>query len=91
MASANAAASEILISQPMRAVKTNTPPAFALPVGACDSHMHVFGPLSTYLCVAEPHYTLPDGRLEHYLKLMPFLGIERFVIRLAQRSRRRQD
>jgi len=73
-------ATELLISQPMRAAETLERPAFAVPPGACDAHMHVFGPLETYPCVARPHYTLPDGTLQQFLRMMPVLGLERFVI-----------
>src|SRR5882757_9357832 len=71
---------EILTSQPMRPIETVERPAFDLPAGACDVHMHVFGPADTYPHVARPHYTLPDGKLEHFLQLMPVLGLDRFVI-----------
>jgi len=37
-------------------------------------------PAERYPHVAKPHYTLPDGNLEQYQRLMPVLGIERFVI-----------
>ena len=33
-----------------------------------------------YPHVERPHYTLPDGKLDHFLKLMPVLKIDRFVI-----------
>ncbi|MEQ5838956.1 amidohydrolase family protein [Paraburkholderia acidicola] len=69
-----------LISTPMRDPATLSRPAFAMPAHACDAHMHVFGPLDPYPCVAHPHYTLPDGALVHYLKLMDVLALERFVI-----------
>jgi predicted TIM-barrel fold metal-dependent hydrolase len=42
--------------------------------------MHVFGPLEKYPCVEHPHYTLPDGKLDHFLRMMPVLGLETFVI-----------
>ncbi|MGH8779207.1 amidohydrolase family protein [Paraburkholderia sp.] len=69
-----------LISTPMRDHTTLARPAFDLPAHACDAHMHVFGPLEQYPCVAHPHYTLPDGKLEYYRKLMDTLSLERFVI-----------
>ena len=71
---------EILTSLPMRPIDTIERPRFAVPAGACDIHMHVFGPSARFPSVARPHYTLPDGELNHYLKLMPVLGLERFVI-----------
>jgi 2-pyrone-4,6-dicarboxylate lactonase len=33
---------DILQCSPMRAAESNTPPAFAMPPGACDAHFHVF-------------------------------------------------
>ena len=69
-----------LISTPMRDCQTLERPAFAVPDLACDAHMHVFGPLDRYPCVERPHYTLPDGKLAHYLRLMEVLKLKRFVI-----------
>ena len=71
---------EILTSTPMLPLEKLERPRFTVPPGACDAHMHVFGPAERYSHVAKPHYTLPDGKLEHYLQLMPVLGIQRFVI-----------
>ena len=71
---------EILTSLPMRPLDRIELPRFAVPAGACDVHMHAFGPLERYPSVARPHYTLPDGRLDHYLGLMSVLGLQRFVI-----------
>jgi 2-pyrone-4,6-dicarboxylate lactonase len=69
-----------LVSEPMLPLERLTRPSFSVPIGACDVHMHVFGPLARYPHVAEPHYTLPDGKLEHYQGLMQVLDIDRFVI-----------
>ncbi|MFT4068198.1 amidohydrolase family protein [Paraburkholderia sp.] len=69
-----------LISTPMRDCQTLERPAFVVPDLACDAHMHVFGPLDRYPCVERPHYTLPDGKLAHYLRLMEVLKLKRFVI-----------
>jgi predicted TIM-barrel fold metal-dependent hydrolase len=71
---------EILTSSPLRAIEKIELPKFAVPPGACDSHMHVFGAADIYPHVQNPHYTLPYGRLEHYLALMQVLGIQRFII-----------
>jgi predicted TIM-barrel fold metal-dependent hydrolase len=62
----------------MRAAETNTPPAFAMPSGACDAHFHVFEP--GYPHVPDPLYTFPDGTVEQYLALTAALGIERMVL-----------
>lgn len=71
---------EPLVSQPMRPADTLERPEFAMPEGAVDAHMHVFGPLAFYPSVAHPHYTLPDGNLDHYRGVMRVLGLRRFVI-----------
>src|SRR5882724_3912903 len=69
-----------LLSLPLRAFETLSRPSFAVPPGAWDMHVHVFGPAERYAHVAKPHYTLPDGALAQYRRLLPQLGIERFVI-----------
>jgi predicted TIM-barrel fold metal-dependent hydrolase len=71
---------DILLSKPMRAAASLTRPAFALPAGACDAHVHVFGPAAVYPRVAKPHYTLPDGNLAQLQAATEALGIERFVL-----------
>lgn len=74
------AVEEPLVSEPIRPLDTIERPRFAVPAGACDVHMHVFGPADRFPSVAHPHYTLPDGRLGHFLELMTILGLDRFVI-----------
>jgi predicted TIM-barrel fold metal-dependent hydrolase len=69
-----------LISLPLRALDTVSPPAFSVPSGAWDVHVHVFGSPERYPHVDKPHYTLPDGTLAQYRALMPRLGIHRFAI-----------
>jgi len=71
---------EILVSQPMRGADTLTRPRFPVPDGACDSHVHVFGPEARYPRVPHPHYTLPDGNLPQLEGALGALGVERFVI-----------
>lgn len=71
---------EPLVSQPMRAADSLERPGFAMPAGACDTHMHVFGPLETYPSVRYPQYTLPDAKLAHYRTVMDVLGLRSFVI-----------
>lgn len=75
-----AAVEEPLVSEPIRPLDTIERPRFAVPAGACDGHMHVFGPADRFASVAHPHYTLPDGRLGHFRELMTILGLDRFVI-----------
>jgi 2-pyrone-4,6-dicarboxylate lactonase len=68
------------ISRPLRALETISRPTIAVPAGAWDVHVHIFGPADRYPHVAKPHYTLPDGNLAQYRALMPIIGMERFVI-----------
>src|SRR5277367_6175906 len=72
--------SGILVSKPMRSAQTLTPPASRIPIGACDSHVHVFGPKSRYPSVEMPHYTLPDGNLQQLLHMAQMLQLQRLVI-----------
>ena len=69
---------DILITTPMRAASSNTPPVFTVPARSCDSHFHVFEP--DYPHVPNPLYTFPDGTVDQYLALCDFLGIERMVL-----------
>jgi predicted TIM-barrel fold metal-dependent hydrolase len=71
---------DILISKPMRDAATLTRPKFEVPAGACDSHVHVFGPEDRYPRVPHPHYTLPDGNLPQLDRALAALGLDRFVI-----------
>lgn len=52
----------------------------ALPVNACDSHAHVFGPVARYPYQAERDYTPPDAPLNAWLHLHEVLGITRGVL-----------
>ena len=72
--------SDVLVPKPMRSAQTLTPPAFRVPPGACDSHVHVFGPDSHYPRVDRPHYTLPDGNLTQLQHMAQTLNLQRFVI-----------
>ena len=69
-----------LISLPLRPLETISRPTFEMPAGAWDVHVHIFGPEQKYPHVAQPHYTLPDGDLAQYRRLMPVIGVQRFVI-----------
>src|ERR1700740_2879032 len=61
--------------------RNTRPPNFKLPAGACDTHLHVYGPFERYPLVAERGYD-PDPRstLDDYLKTTRALGLERAVI-----------
>ena len=69
-----------LTSTPMRDASTLSRPRFAMPAGACDSHVHVFGAAARYPSVDQPHYTLPDGSPELLQRMTAALGIERVAI-----------
>ncbi|MBB6559762.1 putative TIM-barrel fold metal-dependent hydrolase [Acidovorax soli] len=73
-------ASEILVPTPTRSADTLSRPAFPMPAGACDSHVHVFGPVDRYPHVAQPHYTLPDGPPPLLDRMTRGLGLDRFAI-----------
>jgi 2-pyrone-4,6-dicarboxylate lactonase len=72
--------SDILVSEPTRGAHTLTPPTFPVPAGACDSHVHVFGPAASYPSVDKPHYTLPDGSLPQLRGMARALNLQRFAI-----------
>ena len=50
------------------------------PAKACDTHFHVFGPPERFPFVATHEYTPPAAPLEHYLKMIAVIGIERAVV-----------
>ena len=68
-----------------RPVKPHNPnthaPRFKLPLGACDTHLHIYGPFDRYPLVEERGYD-PDPRstLDDYLNVHRKLGLERAVI-----------
>jgi 2-pyrone-4,6-dicarboxylate lactonase len=72
--------SDILVPKSMRGADTLTSPNFNVPAGACDSHVHVFGPESRYPRVDKPHYTLPDGNLQQLQQMARALKVQRVVI-----------
>ena len=71
---------EPLTSTPMRDASTLTRPPYAMPAGACDSHVHVFGSQGLYPCVPYPHYTLPDGGPSLLQRMADTMEIPRFAI-----------
>jgi 2-pyrone-4,6-dicarboxylate lactonase len=69
----------------MRAVQppiANTrQPQLLAPPGACDTHLHIYGPFDRYPLVAERNYDPdPHSTLEDYLRVQRALGLERAVI-----------
>lgn len=61
------------VAQPRR-------PALAAPVGACDTHFHIFGPASRFPYAPERSYTPQDAPLEKVLELQSILGMQRGVV-----------
>jgi 2-pyrone-4,6-dicarboxylate lactonase len=55
-------------------------PALQLPPGACDSHVHVFGPQTRFPYVPERRATPADAPKEKLFALHRRMGIERCVI-----------
>ena len=69
----------------MRAVQppiANTrQPQLLAPPGACDTHLHIYGPFDRYPLVAERNYDPdPHSTLDDYLRVHRALGLERAVI-----------
>lgn len=69
----------------MRAVQRPNPdtrkPKLMAPPGACDSHLHVYGPFDRYPLAAERNYDPdPHSTLDDYLNVHRTLGLERGVI-----------
>jgi 2-pyrone-4,6-dicarboxylate lactonase len=56
------------------------PPRLRLPAGACDAHVHVFGPATRFPYAANRPYTPVDAPKEKLFALHRLLGIERCVI-----------
>lgn len=55
-------------------------PSLKLPAGACDSHVHVFGPAAQFPFAASRNFTPADAPKERLFALHHQLGIERCVI-----------
>lgn len=51
-----------------------------MPAGACDSHVHVFGPIDRYPLAADRMYTPAPASLDDLLEAHRQLGIERRII-----------
>lgn len=57
-----------------------TPPAFAVPSGACDCHVHIFGPDEKFPFSPKRLYTPGPASIADLLALHKALGIERVVV-----------
>jgi predicted TIM-barrel fold metal-dependent hydrolase len=54
-------------------------PHFVVPPGACDCHMHIFGPAEQYPAAAARTYTPRLASLADYSKMAATIGLERVV------------
>ena len=55
-------------------------PVFAMPPGACDTHVHVFGPQAEFPFSEQRSYTPEDCTYDDLMQLHATLGIDRAVI-----------
>jgi len=55
-------------------------PRFTVPPLACDTHMHIVGPIERYPYQRNRSYTPPDAPLVRYRALMAMLGHQRHVV-----------
>ena len=55
-------------------------PSYSLPANSCDTHFHVFGPPEKFPFLSTHEYTPPAAPLEHYVKMIQVIGIERAVV-----------
>jgi predicted TIM-barrel fold metal-dependent hydrolase len=51
-----------------------------VPPNSCDTHFHIFGPPETFPFVSTHEYTPPAAPLEHYLKMIDIIGVQRAVV-----------
>lgn len=56
------------------------PPEIPTPPRSCDTHFHVFGPVSRFPYSSERAYTPPEAPLEKLLTMHAALGFERGVV-----------
>ena len=54
--------------------------AFDMPAGACDTHVHVFGPEAEYPFAPRRSYTPGDASVADLVRLHALLGIDRVVL-----------
>lgn len=55
-------------------------PTFTIPKGACDTHVHVFGPQAQFPFSDQRSYTPEDCTYEDLMQLHDVLGVDRAVI-----------
>lgn len=66
-----------------------SPPRAPLPVGACDTHTHVFGPFDRFPLASERNYTPPEATPEAHRAMLDAIGFDRGIA--VQGSAHRTD
>lgn len=61
-------------------IKDTVGPSFEVPEGACDTHLHVFGPVQEYPYKLPRDYTPPDATVEDMNRMHAELGIQRGIL-----------
>ena len=61
-------------------MRTMRKPAFLLPRGACDTHVHIWGPFDRFPLAKGAPYTPPERTSDDLLALHERLGVDRAVI-----------
>jgi predicted TIM-barrel fold metal-dependent hydrolase len=59
---------------------THTRPAFPVPAGACDTHVHIFATPDKYPFIEERTYMPSEARVQDLAGLQDALGLQRVVI-----------
>ena len=64
----------------IRAMNMMRKPAFSLPRGACDTHVHIWGPFDRFPVAKGAPYTPPERTRDDLVALHARLGVDRAVI-----------
>jgi predicted TIM-barrel fold metal-dependent hydrolase len=64
----------------IRAMNMMRKPAFSLPRGACDTHVHIWGPFDHFPVAKGAPYTPPERTRDDLVALHERLGVDRAVI-----------
>lgn len=55
-------------------------PQLKAPLGACDTHCHIFGPPNIFPYSEKRRYTPPAAPVEHYLMVLDAIGVDRGIV-----------
>src|SRR4051812_47383128 len=70
----------LMIAAMQKLERRHSQPEHALPPGATDCHMHVFGPLERFPLAAERSYNVTDAPLAAHERMKRQVGLERTVL-----------